>query len=177
MERAKGGILFIDEAYSLNSDRKGSFEDEAIATLIKEMEDKRDDLCVILAGYQDEMEELIKRNPGFESRIQFYLNFPDYNEEELYNIFKKLAKNEEYKISSNIKDVLINDFKMKKTNDNFSNGRYVRNVYEKIKIEQANRVSSSDVEDINLIKKCDIENVLENIKPIEIQKTRIGFAI
>lgn len=177
VERAKGGILFIDEAYSLNSDRKGSFEDEAIATLIKEMEDKRDDLCVILVGYQDEMEELIKRNPGFESRIQFYLNFPDYNEEELYNIFKKLAKNEEYKISSNVKDVLINDFKMKKTNDNFSNGRYVRNIYEKVKIEQANRVSSSDAEDINLIKKCDIENVLENIKPIEIKKTRIGFAI
>lgn len=177
VERAKGGILFIDEAYGLNSDRKGSFEDEAIATLIKEMEDKRDDVCVILAGYQDEMEELIKRNPGFESRIQFYLNFPDYNEDELYNIFKKLAKNEEYKISSNIKDVLINDFKMKKTNDNFSNGRYVRNVYEKIKIEQANRVSSSDAEDMNLIKKCDIENVLENIKPIEIKKTRIGFAI
>lgn len=177
VERAKGGILFIDEAYSLNSDRKGSFEDEAIATLIKEMEDNRDDLCVILAGYQDEMEELIKRNPGFESRIQFYLDFSDYNEEELYNIFKNLAKNEDYKISSKVKEVLINDFKMKKKNDNFSNGRYVRNIYEKVKIEQANRVFSSDAEDVNLITKCDIENVLENIRPIEIQKTRIGFAI
>ena len=91
------------------------------------------------------MEELIKRNPGFESRIQFYLNFPDYNEEELYNIFKKLAKNEEYKISSNVKDVLINDFKMKKTNDNFSNGRYVRNVFERAINNQAVRIANNNI--------------------------------
>lgn len=175
MKRAKGGVLFIDEAYSLISDRRGSFEDEAIATLIKEMEDNRDDLCVILAGYQNEMNELIKLNPGFESRIQFYLDFPNYNEEELYQIFKNLAKKEGYKISSQIKEILKEDFKENNTNETFSNGRYVRNLYEKVKIEQANRVSLNEDEDINLIKKCDVENVLERVKPVEVQKIRIGF--
>ena len=107
VRRAKGGILFIDEAYSLNSDRRGCFEDEAIATLIKEMEDNRDDLCVILAGYKNEMQELINRNPGFESRIQFYIDFPNYNSDELYEIFKNLAKEEHYKLSNQIKDFLM----------------------------------------------------------------------
>jgi DNA polymerase III delta prime subunit len=172
---AKGGILFIDEAYSLNSDRRGSFEDEAIATLIKEMEDNRDDLCVIFAGYQKEMKELLKRNPGFESRIQFYLNFPNYNEEELYEIFRNLAKKENYKISSQVKELLQNNFRKINTNETFSNGRYVRNLYEKVKIEQANRVSLNENEDINLIKKCDIESGLESVKSIEVQKNKIGF--
>ena len=177
IKRAKGGILFIDEAYSLNSDHKGGFEDEAIATLIKEMEDKRDDICIILAGYQEEMKKLIDTNPGFESRIQFYLDFPNYNENELYEIFKKLAKKEGYKISKNIKEILQKDFKEKSTSKNFSNGRYVRNIYEKIKIEQANRVIKEKDENINLIKKADIEKVLKTEKPAEQSKIKIGFAI
>ena len=78
VEKAIGGVLFIDEAYSLISERKGGFEDEAIATLIKEMEDHREEVCIILAGYTEEMKELLKENPGFESRIQFTINFPDY---------------------------------------------------------------------------------------------------
>ena len=177
IQRAKGGVLFIDEAYSLNSDVRGSFEDEAIATLIKEMEDKRDDICIILAGYQKGMEDLIKRNPGFESRIQFYLDFPNYNEDELYEIFKKLAKKEGYKISRNVKEILQEDFKKKSKSKNFSNGRYVRNIYEKIKIEQANRVLRENDENINLIKKSDVEKILEVEKIEEVQKIKIGFSI
>ena len=179
VRRAKGGILFIDEAYSLNSDRRGSFEDEAIATLIKEMEDKRDDLCVILAGYQNEMNDLIKLNPGFESRIQFYINFPNYNPKELYEIFKNLAKKEKYKISNQVKNILYDVFEKDSSSETFANGRYVRNLYEKVKIEQANRVALNEDENYNLIKKCDIENVIremETIKPIEIKKNKIGFA-
>jgi SpoVK/Ycf46/Vps4 family AAA+-type ATPase len=176
IRQAKGGVLFIDEAYSLNSDRRGSYEDEAIATLIKEMEDNRNDLCVILAGYQDEMKDLIKLNPGFESRIQFYIDFPNYNEDELYEIFKNLAKKEGYKLSGQVKQELLEHFKENKNNETFSNGRYVRNIYEKTKIEQASRVTLNEKEDINLIKKCDIENVLEEIKPVEVKRVRIGFA-
>lgn len=161
----------------MNSNARGSFEDEAIATLIKEMEDKRDDICIILAGYQKEMEDLIKRNPGFESRIQFYLDFPNYNEDELYEIFKKLAKKEEYKISRNVKEILQEDFKKKSKSQNFSNGRYVRNIYEKIKIEQANRVLRENDENINLIKKSDVEKILEVEKIEEVQKIKIGFSI
>ena len=175
VRRAKGGILFIDEAYSLNSDTRGSFEDEAIATLIKEMEDNRDDLCVILAGYKDEMKELIERNPGFESRIQFYIDFPDYSESELYEIFKNLVKKENYKLSSQIKDYLEEYFAKSKKSSTFANGRFVRNLYEKVKIEQANRVSGNSNQDINLIKKCDIENVLDKIQVKQEVKRKIGF--
>ena len=75
VEKAIGGVLFIDEAYSLVADRRGSFEDEAIAPLIKEMEDHRNEICIILAGYTDEMKSLIRLNPGFESRIQFTIDF------------------------------------------------------------------------------------------------------
>ena len=177
IEKAKGGVLFIDEAYSLNSNDSGSFADEAIATLIKEMEDNRDDLCVILAGYQDEMAGLIKRNPGFESRIQFYIDFPNYNEDELYQIFKGLAQKEKYKLSSQVKEILLEDFRNQRTSKSFSNGRYVRNIYEKVKIEQANRVASNAKENINLIKKCDVEGVLVEQKPVEVHKIKIGFAV
>lgn len=92
VEKAIGGVLFIDEAYSLVADVRGSFEDEAIATLIKEMEDHRNEICIILAGYTDEMKNLIKLNPGFESRIQFTIDFPDYNEEELFKIFERIMQ-------------------------------------------------------------------------------------
>ena len=177
IEKAKGGVLLIDEAYSLNSNDSGSFADEAIATLIKEMEDNRDDLCVILAGYQDEMAGLIKRNPGFESRIQFYIDFPNYNEDELYQIFKGLAQKEKYKLSSQVKEILLEDFRNQRTSKSFSNGRYVRNIYEKVKIEQANRVASNAKENINLIKKCDVEGVLVEQKPVEVHKIKIGFAV
>ena len=110
-DKAKGGVLFIDEAYSLSPENaRTSYSEECIATLLKEMEDKRDNLCVILAGYTNEMKELLKVNPGFESRIQFKIDFPDYSEEELYEIFKQMAKEEEYKLSNNIKEVVTQYF-------------------------------------------------------------------
>ena len=167
--------MFIDEAYSLNSNTSGSFEDEAIATLIKEMEDKRDRVCIIMAGYKKEMKELIDRNPGFESRIQFKIDFPDYNEEELYQIFKYMAREEKYKIANNIKEPLIQYFAIEKKKYNFSNGRCVRNLFEKIKFEQANRVASDEKADINLIRRCDVEDAIFEYKAPENEKRKIGF--
>jgi len=139
------------------------------------MEDKRDNICVILAGYKKEMNDLIKLNPGFESRIQFYLDFPNYNTDELYEIFKNLAKGENYKLSSSIKPELEKALTQIVKTENFSNGRFIRNIYEKVKIEQANRVSENKGEDINLIKKCDIEKVLAEIKVNKKEKVKIGF--
>ena len=168
IEEAKGGVLFIDEVYSLNSDNKGSFEDEAIATLIKEMEDNRDDICIILAGYEEETMELISRNPGFESRVQFYMNFEDYENEELYKIFESLSQNEQYMLSSNVKEYLYCIFDKEKKEENFSNARFVRNLFEKTKIEQANRVSNN--EGIDNINKIDVQNA---IKQTEYKKNRL----
>ena len=176
VREAEGGVLFIDEAYSLNPRDHRGFEDEAIATLIKEMEDKRDKVCVILAGYTNETEELLKTNPGFESRIQFKVEFPDYTEEELYEIFKKMAKEDNYKLSNNIKEILIDVFKNEKKKENFSNARCVRNIFEKVKFAQADRIARNKQKDINLIKKCDIENVISKLETKEPEKIRIGFA-
>ena len=178
IDKANGGVLFIDEAYSIASyiqDEAGrDYGAECIATLIKEMEDKRDNLCVILAGYSKEMEHMLNVNPGFESRIQFKINFPDYSEEELYEIFKKMTKKENYKISSNVKKLLIQYFEAEKKTENFSNARCVRNIFEKTKFEQASRISKNKNDDINLIKKEDVENVIKKI-PRKEEKKRIGF--
>ena len=179
IDRSLGGVLFIDEAYSIASyiqdETGGDYGAECVATLLKAMEDNRDNLCVILAGYTEEMEHLLNTNPGFESRIQFKINFPDYTEEELYEIFKQLCRKENYKLSSNIKPFLIEHFNKAKQAANFSNARYVRSIFEKIKIEQANRVSL-EKNNINLIKKVDVENVISNFECKEQNKKVIGFA-
>ena len=177
VEQAIGGVLFIDEAYSLVADVRGSFEDEAIATLIKEMEDHRDEICIILAGYTEEMKNLIKLNPGFESRIQFTINFPDYSEEELLQIFTGLCKKENYKFSDVCKNSLIDNFTFVKSKENFGNGRYVRNLFEKIKFEQADRVMKTNSKAINTINKCDIEKAIKGLNFEEKGKKRIGFSM
>lgn len=175
VEKAIGGVLFIDEAYSLVSDRSGSYEDEAIATLIKEMEDHRNEICIILAGYTDEMKKLLKTNPGFESRIQFTINFPDYSEEELLEIFNGLCKKEKYKISDNCKEILEDNFKQAKKEENFGNGRYVRNLFEKVKFEQADRVVQTKSKAINSITKVDIDKAINTIAFKEKTVRKIGF--
>ncbi len=180
IEKSLGGILFIDEAYSIASyiqDEGGrDYGAECIATLLKGMEDNRENLCVILAGYTNEMKHMLEVNPGFESRIQFTIDFPDYSSEALYSIFKNLCNKEKYKISSNVKAFLIDHFNKAKRNKNFSNARYVRNLYEKIKIEQSYRVATNINENINLIKKCDIEKVVESLKTNCEKLKKIGFS-
>lgn len=147
IKEAYGGILFIDEAYSLNSGGQNDFGKEAISTLIKEMEDNRDKLVVIMAGYKKEMKDLLDLNPGFESRINFNVEFDDYNEDELLSIFEKLCNREKYTISNNayeeIKEVLKEAVDNK--DKNFGNGRYVRKLFEEIKMRQASRVISNDL--------------------------------
>ena len=178
IDESLGGVLFVDEAYTLSSyiqDEEGNdFGAECIATLIKGMEDKREELCVILAGYTKEMENMLQANPGFESRIQFIINFPDYSEEELYKIFEGLCNKEKYKLDTDLKDVLIKEFKNEKQKKNFSNARYVRNLFEKVKIEQANRVIE-DNSCNDIIKKCDIEKVTLEKNCTKEQRKRIGF--
>ena len=175
VEKSIGGVLFIDEAYSLVSNIRGSFEDEAIATLIKEMEDHRNEICIILAGYTEEMKELIKLNPGFESRIQFTINFPDYNQNELLEIFNGLCKKEKYKLAENSKELLIDNFKKTKNKDNFGNGRYVRNLFEKAKFEQADRVIETSSKAVDYISKADIEKAIKLMNVKEKEVGRIGF--
>ena len=179
IEKALGGVLFIDEAYSIASyiqDEGGrDYGAECIATLLKGMEDNRDNLCVILAGYTKEMEQMLSANPGFESRIQFKVNFPDYTAEELYTIFKNLCKEEGYKVSSNLKQTMLVHFENARKNKNFANARYVRSLFEKVKMEQCDRVVECG-DSIEMIKCVDVEKaIMQMSAKEEKKKNKIGF--
>ena len=176
IKKAKGGVLFIDEAYSLATKSEEDFGAECISTLIKGMEDYRQDLCVIFAGYEKEMKKLLQSNSGFRSRIQFELTFKNYTAEELYEIFKKMAKEDKYKLSNSIKPILLEHFEKARTNENFGNGRYVRSFFEKVKIEQADRVVTNNSNGINIITKSDVLNVIQHLElDIPKEKNKIGF--
>lgn len=140
---ALNGILFIDEAYSLVGENKDDFGKEAVATLIKRMEDDREKLVLILAGYSNEMKDFINTNPGFQSRFNRYINFPDYSADDLFKIFKSKCENLDYKLTNDAETELRAEFEKAYSNrDNtFGNGRYVRNKFEKTVEKQANRIA------------------------------------
>lgn len=143
VDSALDGILFIDEAYSIAGKNSDDYGKEAVATLIKRIEDDRDRLVVILAGYKDEMQEFIETNPGFKSRFNKYIHFEDYTPEELLEIFKKLCKKDSYTLHPDAKSKLF--YLIKDTYDkrdrNFGNGRFVRNLFERTIANLANRVA------------------------------------
>ena len=147
IERAKGGILFIDEAYALASDNS-SYNDEAIATLIKGMEDFRDDLVVILAGYTKEMQAFLNSNSGIVSRIGYTLTFKDYSVDELIEIFKSFVSKSGFKIT----DGALNKARMlieeNINTKNFGNARFVRNMYEKTVVRHATNIKDKVRKDL-----------------------------
>ena len=143
IDSALDGVLFIDEAYSLISGSENDFGKEAIATLLKRMEDNRDRLIVILAGYTKNMKDFIDSNPGLQSRFNRYIEFPDYSADELLQIFEVSMKKYEYHFGEGAKEHLQQYFENKVAHKdaNFGNGRLVRNVFEKSLERQANRLA------------------------------------
>ena len=162
IERALGGVLFIDEAYALSS-KNNSYNDEAIATLIKAIEDNRDNLVVILAGYTKEMGDFINSNSGIASRIGYTLNFKDYTEDELLEIFKGMVSKAGFKITNEALYKARNIIKEHKNDKNFGNARFVRNMYEKTVTEHATNTKDKKRKDILITitdKDINIDNVL-----------------
>ncbi|OOM77966.1 AAA family ATPase [Clostridium sp. BL-8] len=161
IKEAYGGILFIDEAYSLIGGTSSDFGKEAIAALIKEMEDSRDKLVVIMAGYTKEMEDLVNLNPGMESRVKFTVEFSDYNPDELMKIFEGLCEKESYILSNEAKENLKGIFQEEYSNKdkNFGNGRLVRKYYEKIKMKQADRIIKDDIRDREGLLTISVEDI------------------
>lgn len=149
IKSAIGGVLFIDEAYTLVDDSGQGFGQEAIDTILKEMEDHRDNLVIIVAGYDELMEKFISSNPGLKSRFNRYIHFEDYNAQELYQIFISLCEKNKYTISDTAKQQLTEYFEnlSASKNENFGNGRDVRNLFEKVITKQANRLSKSAITD------------------------------
>jgi len=153
IDSALGGVLFIDEAYSLYRGKDDSFGLEAIDTLVKAMEDHRDDLIVILAGYSREMEEFLKANSGLKSRFANIINFEDYTGEELMFIAKSIAKSKDYRIDEKALEPLKQYFsKIQENADNTSgNGRLARNIVEEAILRQSKRLLRSADSELDLL--------------------------
>ena len=141
IEKAMGGVLFIDEAYALNGKSENDFGQEAIDTILKAMEDHRDDLVVIVAGYTDLMEKFIHSNPGLESRFNRFLLFEDYTPEEMFEIFK-MRCGKGYVLAPEA-EPLVRDYIAEESADpSFGNARGVRNLFEHILVAQNNRLAN-----------------------------------
>lgn len=144
IESAKGGILFIDEAYALsNSDSSNDYGQEAIDTILKAMEDLRDDFIVIVAGYPNLMKKFLKSNPGLESRFNTFIDFEDYLPDDLFKIFMGMCEKNNYMVKDEIFSDLMSYFTKTYENrtDSYANARTVRNFFENSIKKQANRVA------------------------------------
>lgn len=167
IKKALGGILFIDEAYSLARGGEKDFGKEAIDTLVKAMEDKKDDLILILAGYKEEMERFLRSNPGLRSRFPIHLEFPDYKIEELVEIGETMLEKREYKFTtgakSKIREILYEQ--VKQGDLVMGNARFIRNLVEKAIRKQAVRLAHEKVvtrENLMTIERQDISLAFED---------------
>ena len=153
IQEALGGVLFIDEAYSLANDKEDSYGKEAIETLLKAMEDHRDELVVIVAGYDELMHQFIDSNPGLRSRFNKYFHIPDYNGKDLLAIMDRFCKTNGYRLSEDSISALRRkmDEMYENREEHFGNARSVRNLFEHAINHQANRlVLDSDITDDEL---------------------------
>jgi stage V sporulation protein K len=166
LKKAYGGILFIDEAYSLARGGEKDFGKEAIDTLVKAMEDQKDNLILILAGYKREMDEFIKTNPGLKSRFPIFIVFPDYSTGELLKIGDQMLRQRQYELTEGARKAFkrIIELKTGKGHEHSGNARLVRNIIEKAMRRQAVRLVKKDEitrEDLILIEEADIEEARE----------------
>lgn len=152
IESALGGVLFIDEAYSLVPENSSSndFGSEAVDTLLKAMEDYRDNLVVIFAGYNDEMRRLLKSNPGLSSRINLHIQFEDYSDEELLEIARGFAKEQHYTLTEEAEKAFLHRINQIQVETHFANARAVRNIVEEASRERAYRLSDQQLNDDDL---------------------------
>ena len=144
IEKAMGGVLFIDEAYALNGKSENDFGQEAIDTILKAIEDHRDDLVVIVAGYTELMDRFIHSNPGLESRFNRFLMFEDYTPEQMVAIFKMQCKKGCYVLAQGTEELVRDFIAEESADDSFGNARGVRNLFEHILVAQNNRLAKME---------------------------------
>lgn len=165
IERAKGGVLFIDEAYSITeNEHSDSYGRECLTELTKALEDYRDDLVVIVAGYTDPMKIFFDSNPGLKSRFNTFIEFDDYTETELKSIMELMAKENDYKFSLEAKSLIDSkiDYAVANKQQDFSNGRFIRNLFDKLIMVHARRVaqlSEPTSDDLTTIMEVDTKSL------------------
>ena len=167
IDKAKGGVLFIDEAYSITeNDHSDSYGRECLTELTKALEDYREDLVVIVAGYSELMKQFFDSNPGLKSRFNTFIEFDDYNSEELMQILCSMSEKEDYIVTDRAKKILsqlITDATGSKDNE-FANGRYIRNIFESMLMNHARRVAKMESPTIN-----DLKELTENDIPLNLK--------
>ncbi len=169
LKKAKGGVLFVDEAYALyRPESERDYGIEAIEILLQAMEGQRDELVVILAGYRDRMETFFQSNPGVSSRIAHHVEFPDYTEDELLAIADRMLEAMHYRLGERARAALREYVALRRTQPRFSNARSMRNALDRARLRQANRLFAGMGEALS-------REALETIEEEDIRKSR-GFA-
>jgi len=168
LKKAMGGVLFIDEAYYLyKPDNERDYGSEAIEILLQVMENQRDDLVVILAGYKDRMDVFYESNPGLASRIANHVHFPDYSPVELVSIAKMMLEEQQYKLTPEAENILLDYIQIRMEQPLFANARSVKNALDRARMRQANRIfeTSADL----VLTKTDLVTLL----PEDLLKSRL----
>lgn len=167
LKRAMGGVLFIDEAYYLyKPDNERDYGAEAIEILLQVMENQRDDLVIIFAGYKDRMDSFYESNPGLSSRVANHVDFPDYSPEELLHIGKMMLEEQQYRLTSESETVLLDYISLRMQEPHFANARSVRNAIDRARMRQANRMFAAGA---RVLTKAD----LVTIQPEDFLKSRL----
>lgn len=170
LKRAMGGVLFIDEAYYLyRPENERDYGQEAIEILLQCMENQREDLVVILAGYKDRMDRFFTSNPGMASRVAHHIDFPDYTEEELYEIAGLMLNGMQYRLSDSAAEALREYIRLRKAQPHFANARSIRNALDRARLRQANRLFEGRDKSLS-------REMLATIEPEDIRASRVFAA-
>jgi probable Rubsico expression protein CbbX len=167
LKRAMGGVLFIDEAYYLyRPDNERDYGQEAIEILLQVMENNRDDLVVILAGYADRMDKFFTSNPGFRSRIAHHIDFPDYEDAELFLIAETMLAQQNYTFDDAAKTAMQEYIRHRRSQPHFANARSIRNALDRARLRQANRLFETSTGPLDA-------NALSTISEVDIRASRV----
>ena len=167
LKKAMGGVLFIDEAYYLyRPENERDYGQEAIEILLQVMENNRDDLVVVLAGYKDKMDKFFESNPGFRSRIAHHIDFPDYSNDELLEIAEVMVADMKYTFNKGSKKAMAEYIELRRKQAHFANARSIRNAIDRARLRQANRVFNNSEGPIGA-------NVLSQIEDVDIRQSRV----
>ena len=167
LKKAMGGVLFIDEAYYLyRPENERDYGQEAIEILLQVMENNRDDLVVILAGYKNRMNTFFESNPGFRSRIAHHIEFPDYSTPELLDIGSSMLDQLNYYLTKSAKDAFIEYINLRKEQPHFANARSIRNALDRARLRQANRLFKENSGPVNA-------EILSTLEEVDIRESRV----